>query len=313
MKNLFYLCLFYFITLFAVVFLNNNLAVGQGGLIYIAKGKTTNWTVNTLYSEGLIYDKFAFKTLKYITGLKIKSGEYKLEKNYTGLAILNKINNNDVYYRQIKVVPGTTIGQLTKQLAINPYLSGDLNDINPNALLLADTYNYQRGKNVNDIIKMMENNFKAKIKPIWAERAEKLPFNDYKSAYTLASIVEKETGLESEMALVASVFINRLNINMKLQSDPTVIYAVSNGWGKIDRPISKADLKTKSPYNTYYTKGLPPTPIAIVSVNALKATLNPKTSKYFYFVADGNGGHNFAKTLKQHNKNVRAYRKLNQQ
>ena len=313
MKNIFYLGWFYLIGFVAVIFLNNTVALKNEGLIYITKGKTTDSTVNILFEEGYIYDKFAFKILKYITGSKIKSGEYKIQNNENGFVILNKIHNNQVHYRKLTVVPGTTIKQLTKQLLQNPYLKGELNDINPNTLLLADTYNYSRGINVNDIVVMMEDNFNNKIKSLWANRAEKLPFNDYKSAYTFASIVEKETGLDSERALVASVFINRLNINMKLQSDPTVIYAVSNGWGKIDRPISKTDLKTKSPYNTYYTKGLPPTPIAIVGEPALKATLNPQTSKYFYFVADGNGGHNFAKTLKQHNKNVKAYRKLNQQ
>ena len=313
MKNIFNLCLFYFVTFVAVIFLNNNMASKNDGLIYITKGKTTHSTVNILFEEGYIYDRFAFKILKYITGSKIKSGEYKIEQYENGFAILNKIHNNQVHYRKLTIVPGTTIKQLTKQLLQNPYLKGELGDINPNALLLADTYNYTRGINVNDIVVMMEDNFQNQIKPLWVNRSERLPFNDYKSAYTLASIVEKETGLDSERALVASVFINRLNINMKLQSDPTVIYAVSNGWGKIDRPISKADLKTKSPYNTYYTKGLPPSPIAIVGIKALQATLKPATSKYFYFVADGNGGHNFAKTLKQHNKNVRSYRKLNQQ
>ena len=194
----------------------------------------------------------------------------------------------------------------------NKYLTG-VAKLNDNELIFANTYNFERGENVNNLIKNIKEHFLIKSEEIWQKRQNNLPIKNINQAYTLASIIEKETGLVNEREKVASVFINRLNKNMKLQSDPTVIYAISDGWGNIDRELTKKDLLYPSLYNTYYTRGLPPNPIAIVGEESFYSALNPENTKLLYFVADGKGGHNFAKTLKQHNKNVKIYRKSKQQ
>jgi len=148
------------------------------------------------------------------------------------------------------------------------------------------------------------------MEKLWAGRAPDLPLNSPSEALILASIIEKETGLAEERARVAGVFINRLSAGMRLQSDPTVVYGLTHGQGKLGRRLTRADLKSQSPYNTYVHKGLPPGPIANPGIAAIAAALNPVRSVDFYFVADGSGGHVFARTLAGHNRNVRRWRKL---
>jgi UPF0755 protein len=150
-----------------------------------------------------------------------------------------------------------------------------------------------------------------KINDLWANRQTGLPFKNKEEALILASIVEKEISVKSEGGIIASVFINRLKKGMRLQSDPTVIYALSEGKGKLDRLPLRKDLQIDSPFNTYVYGGLPPQAICSPSQESLKAVLNPENTDYFYFVADGSGGHVFAKTLDEHNKNVAAWRKIN--
>ncbi len=144
----------------------------------------------------------------------------------------------------------------------------------------------------------------------WENRAEGLPLNSPEEALILASIVEKETGLAEERPQVASVFVNRLKQGMLLQTDPTVIYGVTEGRGNLGRGIRQSELKRETPYNTYVIKGLPPTPIANPGRAAIEAALNPDETEYLFFVADGTGGHAFAKTLREHNRNVAEWRKI---
>jgi UPF0755 protein len=143
---------------------------------------------------------------------------------------------------------------------------------------------------------------------MWAKRAPDLPFTTKEEALTLASIVEKETAIAAERPQVAAVFINRLRAGMRLQSDPTIIYGITKGRTKLDRPILKSDIEEKTPYNTYRIAGLPPTPIDNPGKESIAAVLNPIDSKALYFVADGSGGHVFAETLDEHHKNVRKWR-----
>jgi len=144
----------------------------------------------------------------------------------------------------------------------------------------------------------------------WPTRAPDLPFSTIAQATTLASIVERETGIAAERARVAGVYVNRLNQGIKLQADPTTIYALSQGSGSLGRELTLKDLATPSPYNTYYAVGLPPGPIANPGRASLLATLHPEKHEYIYFVADGTGGHAFGKTLAEHNQNVAKWRKL---
>ncbi len=310
-KNLKNILLFYVSTFFLVLMLNNSLSLNNNGIVYIPKGSSKTSTFNLLYDKGYIYDKLAFSILSKITFSDIKSGEYSINDE-SPLTILLKIDKHDIIYRKFVIIEGTTIKQVRKKMLNNKYLTG-VAKLNDNELIFANTYNFERGENVNNLIKNIKEHFLIKSEEIWQKRQNNLPIKNINQAYTLASIIEKETGLVNEREKVASVFINRLNKNMKLQSDPTVIYAISDGWGNIDRELTKKDLLYPSLYNTYYTRGLPPNPIAIVGEKSFYSALNPENTKLLYFVADGKGGHNFAKTLKQHNKNVKIYRKSKQQ
>jgi UPF0755 protein len=174
--------------------------------------------------------------------------------------------------------------------------------------LLPETYNFSRGDKRNDLITRMHHAMQKALQDAWEGREEGLPLTGPMQALTLASIVEKETGLASERPHVASVYINRLKKGMLLQADPTTAYAVTAGKHKLARPLTYADLQTESPYNTYRVQGLPPGPIANPGKASILATLHPDQSEDLYFVATGTGGHNFAKTAAEHEENVRRYR-----
>ena len=173
--------------------------------------------------------------------------------------------------------------------------------------LLPETYLFTRGDSRDDIVKrMIEDHIKV-VDELWPARADDLPFETKEEAVILASIVEKETGISGERAKVASVFINRLKRPMRLQSDPTIIYGLTGG-APLGRGIRQSELKKKTPYNTYVIDGLPPTPIANPGRSSIAAVLNPAQTDYLYFVADGTGGHVFASSLREHNRNVAKWR-----
>ena len=176
--------------------------------------------------------------------------------------------------------------------------------------------NYSLSNSLSDIIKFMQNDMIKAKEELWNIRSNDLPFSTIEEAIILASIIEKETSVGLERKETSGVFVNRLRIGMPLQTDPTVIYAITkgkhedNGKGPLGRRLLKKDLKIDSPYNTYKYKGLPPAPIANPGKLSIEAALNPETHKYLYFVADGTGGHAFGKTLKEHNNNVAKWRKI---
>jgi UPF0755 protein len=180
--------------------------------------------------------------------------------------------------------------------------------------LAADTQRFTSGTDRKVIIDKMLADQKALVDEIWAKRVDGLPIQDVNEFVTLASIVEKETGIAEERPLVAAVFINRLNKGMRLQSDPTILYGLFGGKGRpADRPIYQSDIQKPTPYNTYVIDGLPPTPIANPGRAALEAVANPAKSDALYFVASGGGGHAFAETLDEHNKNVARWRAVQKQ
>jgi UPF0755 protein len=173
---------------------------------------------------------------------------------------------------------------------------------------LPDTYVFTRGRTRQSIIDQMKAAQTRLMDRLWAERKSGLPITTPQEAIILASLVEKETGKADERAQVAGVFVNRLRKGMRLQSDPTIIYGITLGQGKLDRPLYRSDIREKTAYNTYQIDGLPPTPIANPGRASLEAVLNPLDTDYVYFVADGTGGHAFAVTLDEHNANVRQWR-----
>jgi UPF0755 protein len=175
------------------------------------------------------------------------------------------------------------------------------------------SYEVRQGDDRTALLLRMQAAQKADVREAWAERTDGLPLASEEDVLILASIIEKETGVSGERSMVASVFINRLNRGMPLQTDPSVIYGITKGERSLGRGLRKSELRKNTPWNTYLNKGLPPTPIANPGRKSIGAAVNPAETDFVYFVADGSGGHAFAKTLKEHNKNVAKWRAIEAQ
>jgi len=189
-------------------------------------------------------------------------------------------------------------------------LTGDITRLPPEGRLLPETYLVDRGTSRQAVIDRMEAAQDALIADLWPNRADDLPFDTPEEAIILASVVEKETGIAHERPLVAAVFVNRMRRGMRLQSDPTIIYGLTQG-EPLGRGIRRSELdSTSNPYNTYQIDGLPPTPIANPGREAIAAVLNPPDSAYLFFVADGTGGHAFSETYAEHNRHVARWRRI---
>lgn len=237
----------------------------------------------------------------------LKAGEYLLEPHMSLKDILQKLTSGKVIIHKITLVEGLTTAQMLALIEKNKLLSGHITEHPTEGELLPETYTFTKGETKNAIIKRAKSQMQKTLDALWQQRAENVPLQSKEELLILASLIEKETGVNAERGKVASVFYNRLNINMPLQTDPTVIYALTLGQSALNRPLKRKDLEIDSPYNTYKYKGLPPTPICNPSVLAIQAAANPETTPYFYFVADGNGGHRFAKSLSEHNQNIRLW------
>lgn len=246
----------------------------------------------------------------------IQAGEYEIPPNISMQGILQKMITGDVVQRRFTIPEGFTAYEAVTVLQATEFLEGDIVDLPAEGSLLPETYHYNRGDTRAGKIIQMQLALDKAMAALWPNRMAGLPFTTQQQALVLASIVEKETGVASERKAVAGVFINRLRQGMPLQSDPTVIYAITKGkhdrggMGPLGRRLLKKDLEIDSPYNTYKYAGLPPAPIANVGRASLEAVLNPASHDFLYFVADGKGGHAFAKTLDEHNQNVEQWRKI---
>lgn len=215
----------------------------------------------------------------------------------------------DTRYR-ITLAEGVTSWQIISELSAIDVLEADVQDIPAEGSLAPDSYDVTPGTPVSDIVAQMKERQSAILASAWAERADGLPLATPEEALILASIVEKETGVPEERRQVASVFVNRLNQGMRLQTDPTVIYGITQGEGVLGRGLRQSELRGETPWNTYVITGLPPTPIANPGRASIEAALNPDTTDYIFFVADGTGGHAFATNLDDHNTNVARWRAL---
>lgn len=243
-------------------------------------------------------------------GGKLRAGEYLFPAGVSVKDALDLIISGKVIVHRVTVPEGLTSWQIVERLRAEQALSGDVTDIPADGTLLPETYQYLRDDPRADILSRMSDDMEKALDRLWADRDPNLPLKSKQEAVILASIVEKETGVASERPRVAGVFVNRLRIGMRLQSDPTIIYALSDRRGQIDRDLTRADWKLESPYNTYVIPGLPPGPIANPGLLSLQAVLKPEAHKYLYFVADGTGGHAFAETLEEHNRNVVKWRRV---
>jgi UPF0755 protein len=208
---------------------------------------------------------------------------------------------------------GVTSWQVVDALKRADFMEGTVEAVPSEGSLSPDSYEVEKGSDRAGLIAEMTTRQTATLAELWATRADGLPYKTPEEALVMASIVEKETGVAEERKQVASVFINRLADGMKLQTDPTVIYGVTKGEGVLGRGLRQSELKRETPWNTYVITGLPPTPIANPGRLSIEAALNPDTTKYLFFVADGTGGHAFAETLADHNDNVAKWRAIEAQ
>ena len=215
----------------------------------------------------------------------------------------------DTRYR-IALAEGVTSWQVVEELKALDVLEGTVDELPIEGSLAPDSYEVRPGTTRQAVIADMQARQQAIIDEAWANRTDGLPLESKEEMLTLASIIEKETGVAEERRLVASVFINRLNRGMRLQTDPTVIYGITRGQGALGRGLRQSELRRETPYNTYVINGLPPTPIANPGRAAIMAAVDPEDSNYVFFVADGTGGHAFAETLDEHNRNVARWREI---
>lgn len=240
----------------------------------------------------------------------LKAGEYEIKPKMSMNDLIDLFQSGKTYQRSLTIPEGLTVKQIIPLIENATGLEGHITTTPEEGRLLPQTYFYSKGDSRDSLLKRMKSDKLKLLNDLWQNRSEDLPYKTPDEALILASIVERETGVGMERAKVAGVFINRLKKGMKLQSDPTVIYPLSDGLGVLDRPLYRSDWKLESPYNTYYVTGLPPTPIANPGEASLRAVFNPEHHDYIYFVANGTGGHSFSKTLEEHNKNVEKWRKI---
>ncbi len=267
-----------------------------------------------LFTEGVISDERVFQMAVRATGNggKLKAGEYEVPVAASMRDVMNIITSGRSVEYSVTIPEGLTVQQAWTRIASNQSFTGNMPAQLPSeGTLIADTHSFPRGTDRTEVVNKLIDLQTALVNEIWAKRAPNLPVQNVNEFVTLASIVEKETGVAAERPRVASVFVNRLNQGMRLQSDPTIIYGIFGGAGKpADRPIYKSDIENPTPYNTYAIDGLPVGPIAIPGRAALEAVANPLPTKDLFFVADGTGGHVFAETLDEHNANVVKWRQI---
>lgn len=214
---------------------------------------------------------------------------------------------------RITVAEGVTSWQVVEGLKQAGFMAGTVAKLPAEGSLAPDTYDVQKGADRAALLAEMEKRQAVALASAWEKRAADLPYQSPEEALIMASIVEKETAVPDERRLVASVFVNRMRRGMRLETDPTVIYGITKGEGVLDRGIRGSELRRRTPYNTYQIDGLPPTPIANPGKAAIEAALNPESTDYVFFVADGSGGHAFARTLDEHNQNVKRWREIEKQ
>jgi len=281
-------------------------------IIVIERGSSVASIARQLQGDGLIRYARVFRFgVRFLTDQRpLQAGEYRIPENASASDIASILKSGIQVVHKTTIAEGLTSIEIVDLLRDEPLLSGDIAGVPEEGSLLPETYHYHRGETRAEILRRMQVAQEELLDELWDTRADGLPISTPQEALILASIVEKETSVHEERSLVAGVFVNRLKKGMRLQSDPTVVYGITNGAGPLGRPLRRSELDAKTAYNTYQINALPPTPIANPGRASIAAVLNPAPTEALYFVADGTGGHAFAKTLDEHNRNVRAWRKL---
>ncbi|MFC2967866.1 endolytic transglycosylase MltG [Acidimangrovimonas pyrenivorans] len=266
-------------------------------------GTEVNYRIGVLSSELVVRDLDP-KTGRYEEMLSFDPAAARAPTEYA------KVEAEPGTRFRVTLAEGVTSWQVVDALKRADFLDGKLADVPAEGSLLPDSYEVTKGSGREALIAEMRQRRATVLDEQWANRAEGLPYKTPEEALVMASLVEKETGVPGERAEVASVFVNRLDKGIRLQTDPAVIYGITKGKGALGRGLRQSELRRKTPYNTYVIDGLPPTPICNPGRDAIKAALHPAQTDYLYFVADGSGGHAFSSTLAEHNRNVANWRKI---
>jgi len=287
-------------------------------VIVIPKGEGAHEIATRLEREGVVGDRRLFiagylwsRFASWLDGSKppnLRAGDYEVKQNASVRNLVDLLSEGRTVTYKVTIPEGLTSYQIVERLKADQSLAGEITTVPAEGSLLPETFIVQRGAPRQTILDNMLAGSRKLMEKAWAQRQQELPLKTMEEALVLASIVEKETGRNDERERVAAVFINRLRQNMRLQSDPTILYGLHGGKTVWSRAILKSEIAQKTSHNTYQVDGLPPTPICNPGRAAIEAVLNPADTKELYFVADGSGGHVFAETLKDHNANVQRWR-----
>jgi UPF0755 protein len=281
-------------------------------VVVIPRNTGTGEIANILKEEGVIDQPLLFQVYAHINRQRgqLKAGEFQFKAGISIEDAIDTLIQGKAILHTVTIPEGLTSEQIISRLYEHEILTGDVIETPREGSLLPDTYKFERGTTRQQIINTMQAAQRQAIEQIWQRRSSDLPIKSPQELVILASIVEKETGRADERTRVAGVFINRLMKRMKLQSDPTIVYGLVGGKGTLGRGILRSEIEAATPYNTYVVEGLPPGPIANPGRAALEAVANPSRTKDLYFVADGSGGHAFAETYEQHQRNVARWRQI---
>ena len=289
--------------------------LAQDRVVNIPRGLGIRDIADLLMREGVIDQPWVFVGGVIVLKARedLKFGEYQFSKQASLRDVIGTIIDGKVVQHQITIPEGLTSEQIVQRLLESEIAAGNVRELPREGSLLPETYKFTRGTTREQLIQRMQQTQRRLVQEIWDHRTPDLPLKTPEQLVTLASIIEKETGRPEERTRVAAVFVNRLKQRIKLQSDPTIIYGLVGGKGTLGRPIMRSEIDQPTPYNTYVIDGLPPGPIANPGRASLEAAANPARTKEIFFVADGTGGHAFAETLDQHQKNVARLRVLEHQ
>ena len=305
---------------FAWVLTSKDIIANKPQIFQVEPGSSIGQVAQELSDQNIIKSKRFFTSLSRLLNAnkKLKSGYYEIKPDSSVLNFINQISNGESLKTKVTLIEGKTIGYYFEQLNNNPSITSNeslesvMNSIGVkkpyDGWFYPETYIFNYGESIENVLKKSHETMKFKLMELWEDRDKSVPLDSPYQAIILASLIEKETALDFEKPMISSVFIGRLNSNMRLQTDPTVIYALGDQYTP---PLTRSDLQFDHPYNTYRNKGLPPGAISSVGYQSLFAALHPAKGNDLYFVSKKDGSHAFAKTYDEHKDNIKKYLKSN--